>query len=180
MFNAMRPSFSWSLTLVTCPPTLVFNAFKVTHLCFPPSWPIVVTCPLTNSLVFNMFKGVLSTSLSPSCLSHLIWTWLGLAPTCRSLTCASCLPCYVSSPGASCSPHWVLFRSLPMHMPLTCASCPPPYVSSLMHPAHLISIQCQNLSLGLLGFGCQLQLVCCAYLLTLSEYFGVGQTFGVG
>ena len=26
---------------------------------------------------------------------------------------------------------------------------------------------------GLSGFGCWLQLVCCAYLLTLSEYFGV-------
>src|SRR5882724_5060196 len=29
------------------------------------------------------------------------------------------------------------------------------------------------------GFGHRLQLMRCAYLLTLSEYFGVGRTFGV-
>src|SRR5882724_9778976 len=54
---------------------------------------------------------------------------------------ASFPPHYVSSPTVSCSPRWVLVRSLPMHMPLTCASCQPPYVSSPVHPAHLISTQ---------------------------------------
>src|SRR5882724_5497432 len=64
---------------------------------------------------------------------------------------ASFPPHYVSSPTVSCSPHWVLVRSLPMHMPLTCASCPPPYVSSHGCPAHLISIQsCLISQVGLL------------------------------
>jgi len=33
---------------------------------------------------------------------------------------------------------------------------------------------------GSSGFRCRLQLVCCTYLLTLSEYFGVSRAFGVG
>src|SRR5882724_9389396 len=125
----------------------------VTHLHHPPLWPIIMAHPPTNSHVFNVFKGVLSTLLSPPHLAHLIQTWSGLTPTCRSLTFVSCPPHYVSCsahpthlvrswsgltcascPPPTCTPHWVLVGSLPMCMPLTCASFPPPYVSSPMHP----------------------------------------------
>ena len=57
MFNAMRPSFSWSLTLVTCPPLLVFNAFGLLVAAHP--------CHLT---------------VSPMHLAHIVWTWSGLTP----------------------------------------------------------------------------------------------------
>src|SRR5882724_44142 len=95
MFNTMRPSFSWSLTLVTCPPLLVSNSFglhvaapsspnsclimhsrsPVTHLHGPLSWPIVMAHPPTNSHLFNVFKGILSTS--PHCLPSIFPTLFG-------------------------------------------------------------------------------------------------------
>src|SRR5882724_7360214 len=71
-------------------PSLMFNnTFEVP--CRPPSSPIVDAHPPTNSHPH-------------SCSMHvrlsLIWTWLGLAPTHRPLTSASCPPHYVS-----CSMH---------------------------------------------------------------------------
>ena len=148
----MRPLFSWSLTLVTCPPSLVFNTFGhhvATHLatllvfnnafkvpCCPLSWPIVIAHPPTNSHLH-------------SCSMHvrlsLIQTWLGLTPTRRPLTFVSCPPCYVSC--SVCPTHLVRSQSgltcahtsrFPACMPLTCASCPPPNISSPVHPAHLV------------------------------------------
>src|SRR5882724_10417784 len=44
-----------------------------------------------------------------------------------------------------------------------------------MHGVKTLTARCPG---GLLGFGCWPQLVCCAYLLTLSDYFRWGRTSG--
>ena len=51
-------------------------------------------------------------------------------------------------------------------------------VGEMAHSEHVRT--CRWGYRGLSGFGHRLQLICCSYLLTLSEYFRVGWTFGVG
>src|SRR5882724_3475464 len=48
--------------------------------------------------MFNMFKGILSTSLSPCAFCPPHWVLVRSHPTCMLLTCASCPHCHVSSP----------------------------------------------------------------------------------
>jgi len=103
-------------------------------------------CPSSHqSHLFNVFKGVLSTLLSPPHLAHLIRTWLGLCPTHRL---SPLHPVHLAMSPAphilltSLGPSWVLpaqhTSCFPVRSPLACASCPPPNVSSPVHPAHLV------------------------------------------
>src|SRR5882724_8595573 len=80
-----------------CPPSL--STF-ITHHHHPLSSPIVITHPPNTLLVFNAFKGVLSTSLSTPC----IW------PT--SLGPGQVSPHMYAS-------HWCILPTLPCLLPHT-------------------------------------------------------------
>jgi len=137
VFNAMRPSFSWSLTLVPVRPhlylthlvllvaahpvtSLVVYMFKVHH---PPLSPIIVAHPPTTHLCL-MCSRSLSTSLSPPCISPTCSDLVRSAPTCRASHL--CILHLAMSPALH-----VLHTSLGPGGSLPCGDFSP------LHPTHL-------------------------------------------
>jgi len=111
-------------------------------------YPIVApsSLPISHHLTHvNVFKGILSTLLSPPCVFPLNQTWSGLthnvgfSPVCPAHLGMSPAPHILITslgPGQSCCAH----TSCPVHMPLTCPILP-----------HLLCLLPQCILLTLLG-----------------------------